>query len=158
GGAGNTPERTDNSLSVWELGDEPKFIRSYLRYHADAITTLAFNKTGNWLASCGADMRVRITSFENPGHLKPTVLVGHKDPVRGLAFSGDGTLLASGSYGDRVLLWDVVLNPRLGSVLRNSKADDKWNLRCRRTASFSSDSKTLAVAHQQGVRFWHVPD
>jgi WD40 repeat protein len=57
-------------------------------------------------------------------------LEGHSDPVMSVAFSPDGQLVASGSYGGTVKLWDVAT----GAVLETLEVEG-----CVSRLSFSSD-------------------
>ncbi len=76
-------------------------------------------------------------------------LAGHQAAVRGLAFSPDGTLLASGDNAGEVILWDPVQKKRL-AVLKHPGGSVHH-------LSFSSDGKWLGVSHSStGAHVWDV--
>jgi WD40 repeat protein len=67
-----------------------------------------------------------------------------------MAFSPDGTLLASGGTGHTVRLWDVALNRPSGNPLLGH-ADNVWGV------AFSPDGNVLASSSADGtVRLWSV--
>jgi hypothetical protein len=64
-------------------------------------------------------------------------LKGHQDVVLSVAFSADGETLASASWDDTVILWDVASRKPLGEPLKGHQ-NGLWSV------AFSPDGKTLA--------------
>ena len=76
-------------------------------------------------------------------------LSGHVDTILSLAFSSDGTLLASGSEDKTVKLWDV----QTGGVIRTFSDHTSAVL----AVSVSPDRATIASGTEDGtVRLWEV--
>ena len=50
---------------------------------------------------------------------------GHTERTRGVAFSGDGAMLASGSDDTSLILWDVSTGNKLRSI-SNTGSSDAW--------------------------------
>jgi WD40 repeat protein len=74
--------------------------------HPDKIQAVAFDPSGNLVASADARGEVRVWKLE-PGRLAPqATLSGHAEAVQTLAFSPDGRTLASGGLDRTVILWD----------------------------------------------------
>jgi hypothetical protein len=76
------------------------------------------------------------------------ILEGQKGFVNGVAFSPDGSILATGGGDKRILLWD----PKTGRLLQTLRGHAASVNRI----AFSRDGKTLATASDDGtVRFWN---
>lgn len=79
-----------------------------------------------------------------------SVLPGHKDSVRTLAFTRNAKLLASGSYDRKIILWDAEHRRMLHPPLAGHTAAVY-------SVAFSPDEKTLASASADGtVKLWDV--
>ena len=80
-------------------------------------------------------------------------LKGHTKDVRGLAFSPDGRLLATG--GDNVRLWDTGTGEQLAALEGHTEGLGVWGWL--RALAFSPDGKLLASAGADGtVKLWDV--
>ncbi len=75
-------------------------------------------------------------------------LSGHTDRITSMAFSPDGTTLASGSEDHTVKLWDVETRKQIATLSGHTN----------RVASvaFSSNGRTLASGASDGIKLWDL--
>lgn len=76
------------------------------------------------------------------------VLLGHRSEVVPVAYSPDGSILASGSWDGEVILWDTAKQKAI-TTLRGHEGRVGQLV-------FTSDGKRLAVAGGKEVRLWDV--
>lgn len=131
---------TDKTIRFWDFIQrrEPPF--ASLKGFSDAVTSVAFSRDG-WLAATGLDGSLKIwadaTHEEEPMEL---VNSGGRREKRGwaVAFSPDGSILASGGDDHRIRLWNV----RVGREI----ADLRGHEGAVRGLAFSPDGRWLASA------------
>ena len=77
-------------------------------------------------------------------------LAGHRDFVSGLAFSPNGSRLATGSMDGTIRLWDPVTGETIASL--------PGHLQETTDVAFSPDGRTLAsLGRNESFKLWHLP-
>ena len=149
-----------NRIRLWDA--DTGQLKTTLVGHMDSILSVVFSPDGSTLASGGGwpnnnrsnrkqDAGIRLWDVTT-GQLKAT-LTGATDSVGSVAFSPDGTKLASGSRDHKVQLWDVVTR-RLTATFRGHRS--RVN-----NIAFSPDGNTLATGHgdsqtEGAAQLWDV--
>ena len=131
-----------NDLNTGEL----KF---KLTGHSGAVNCLAFNPTGNTLASSSyGENKIRLWDA-NTGEGKLT-LTEHKSDFYSLAFSPDGKTLASGRGDGVIRFWDAHTgNPKYNTFNGHNGSTESF--------AFTSDGQTVTIAYAYGtIRVWDI--
>jgi WD40 repeat protein len=79
------------------------------------------------------------------------VLYGHHSPVTELAFSPDGSVIATGSDDGTVRLWDTATRQQTGAPIVHPREECSRGVNA---VAFSPDGKALVTACFGRVRFW----
>jgi WD40 repeat protein len=101
----------DNKVVLWDITDvkEPKFSREYTQ-HTDRVLSLAFSSDGQYLASSSRDRTIYLINIKNLD-AEPTQMGDarnlHQDQVHSIAFHPKKNQLISGSFDNKLKLWEV---------------------------------------------------
>ncbi len=90
-------------VNIWDVDAGSRVAR--LGSHAIRTQAVAYSPDGKWLATGGADCKVRLWNPRNGKEV--AALDGHRGAVVALAFTPDGRHLVSGSHDTTVLVWPV---------------------------------------------------
>jgi len=139
----------DKERKLWGTADNKEL------QTLEGNSPIAFNSDGTLLAS-GEGKTIKLWNFEDTdvsyfmhATIPFTILTGHTDDVRSLAFNPDSTLLASGSLDDTIRLWQVG-NIEEPKTMEIGRADE---------FAFSSDGTRLASVDYEGkVILWNAID
>jgi WD40 repeat protein len=105
----------DRTIRLWDVSSARTV--AVLKGHTSAVMSVAFSPDGRLLASGGGgastafgndypdDHTVRLWDVARRTNV--ATLTGHTGTVRSVAFSPDGTTLASGSHDGTVRLWQI---------------------------------------------------
>jgi WD40 repeat protein len=101
-------------VKIWKLESDYGSIiyKTTLDGHSDFILSIAFNSTGNILASGSYDKTVKLwklnDDYSNGKCIK--TLHGHTNYILSIAFNTSGSMLATGGYDNTAKLWELNLD------------------------------------------------
>ncbi len=145
----------NGTLLLWDATSgraQHRLVHPFIR-SLPTPNTLALSPDGKMLASCNnttVDLW-NISTGESLGQLS-----GQQGPVTGVAFSADGSKLASIDSSNTILLWDVQAKSILGEALKNVDPDIAEMQGLQNGLSFSPDGTLLAAAGDQSVTVWEL--
>lgn len=168
--------RDDGSIVLWDIPRQ-QILGYPFKAHSHRVMSVAFSPDGSYLISAGYDGTIAIWNLEAPttviavspnGNLLATsqgsmislwdiqgdeaatlkILSAHTDNVLALAFSPDGTTLASSGKDKWIRFWNVDTGKRLGEFIVNSIVQ---------TLQFRSDGTLMAVGGDSGRAQLTVP-
>ena len=118
---------------------------------ADPVHSVAFSLDGT-LAAGLHNGQVELWEVET-GERITTLRHADWDRVASVAFSRDGTALASGSWDQVIKVWDVETRREVGTWEVARDSDSYWNI----SVAFSPDGTRLVSGFQDGtVRLWDI--
>jgi WD40 repeat protein/serine/threonine protein kinase len=126
-------ESGDRIISIWDAATGQELHR--MRGHTWNISAVAFDRTGQFLASAGADSSVRIWDVR-AGKELITLQPRHAGEAMSVAFSPDGNYLASASLDQTVKVWSTATWKLVRTI-----ADAHGGIN---GVAFASDSRRLA--------------
>jgi WD40 repeat protein len=146
-----------SELTVWQAHLQDMTLHRVNFADADLTKSVFTQTLGDILAAAfSPDGRVLATAIDQEICLwqvadgqQLAIYQGHTGWVQSLAFSPDGTTLASGSHDHTIRLWDR----QTGQCLKTLRG----HTGCVQTLAFSPDGMTLASgSHDHTIRLWNL--
>ena len=148
----------DNTFSLWDMIKRER-IATVFGDGRGEVTSVAFSPDGTLLAAARDNNRIELWDAETRTNTelevitrKSIAILGEYEEnldVRSVAFSPDGTLLASGGTDEKVKLWDVATRESIATL--NGHTDEVTSV------TFSPDGTLLASASEDNtVKLWDV--
>lgn len=128
-----------------------------LHAHEGVVSAIQTAWNGAFLATAGKDSTIRLWARDPDGAKNSQApdwtlkyeLDAHFDWIRTLALSPDNRFLASSSWDQRVLLWDLASGKRIRAIPETVKSPTQ--------TVFAPDGRTLALATANGaVSLWDM--
>ncbi|MEJ2702558.1 MAG: protein kinase [Sedimentisphaerales bacterium] len=142
----------DDTFKLWSVATWRELIS--LEGYGSHYGAVEFSPDGRKLAvPRNADQAVTLwdVSILQTGHGEgpEAILTGHSEKVNAVAFSPDGTTLASGSDDTTIILWDSRTEHKITTLAGHTS-----DVHC---LAFSPDGRTLASGGNDGtVRLWNL--
>jgi len=133
----------DCTINLWDW-ESGKYIRS-MRGHTSAVQDLDFDDEGERLASCSADMSIKIWDMTDDNFKCVRTLQGHDHNVCGVRFLSD--LLISCSRDTTIKMWDM----NSGFCMKTLQAHDEW-VKC--IAVSACGTLIASGSMDKSVRVW----
>ena len=151
----------NQSSASFTLREVSPYEIATLSGHTDPVSSVAFSPDGTTLASGADDAKVRpgdekirlwnVATRENIATLSRTIYPHAPMNVNSVAFSPDGTTLASGASDNNAKLWDVATRELIGVFPGGSKG--LYN-KAVNSVAFSPDGTMLAAG--DGGNSWNA--
>jgi tricorn protease-like protein len=138
----------DRMARVWSVDDFRCLHKWSSKLHA-GVVSVAVSADGRVVAvASGAYPRAEVQRWDLLENKKLPPIGTHGSQIGPLAFSPDGRLLATGSMGSLVRLWNVETGEMRGELRHRS-----WV----QAVAFSGDSQVLAPTSGPTITLWDVP-
>jgi WD40 repeat protein len=137
----------DGTVRVWDAltGNELRVIRGALWDYESSVFAVAFSPDATQVATRdNSENTIHVCSLETGQ--ESAVLRGHEDWIQRVAFSPDGTRLASGSTIGTIRIWDPAIGEEV-AVLRGQE-------RIVQSLAFDPTGRRLAAAPWRVVQLW----
>jgi WD40 repeat protein/uncharacterized caspase-like protein len=140
---------SDNTIKLWNvrLGEQIKSIEERTKH----VLSASFSRDGKMLASVSFDNKIKLWNLET-GKQTRSLDYNYKivKAINAIAFSPDGTTLASGDdIENTIKLWNVETGQQTGLL----KGHTSWI----HSLAFSPDGTTLASGSEDNtIRLWNV--
>ena len=154
----------DNRIRTWRLagGLQPLAI---FAEHADTVNSVVFTPDGERVASGGYDGQLLLWDCATGEVLQryetPTAPNDYgyfaSSSINQIAFTSDGSLMASCGSSGEVRLWDVETARHLATLQRNLEEEPAYAFHFLSYLMFSPDGRYLAAAESQEILVWLVP-
>jgi WD40 repeat protein len=133
----------DHTARIWDTESGNPI--EVLRGHSETVYDVAFDPSGDHLATASEDQTVRIW---NIGEWRKRTLIGHSNKVIGAAYSFDGLRIATTSEDGTIRIWDAQSGRQLKEWLYPSYKPASG-------VSFSPSGRQLITASDDGTwRIW----
>jgi WD40 repeat protein len=137
----------DGEVMVYQV-DRPDDAPILLTGLGNTVYTVTFSKDGTRVAAGGLEQTAYIWDLAAPG--KRSNKVQHNGTIRVAKFSPDGSILATGSRDNTILLSDGITGAQLGPHLTGHRSQVL-------SLAFRPDSKMLASGSEdRGIVLWDV--
>ena len=135
----------DHTLRIWDTESARPI--EFLRGHSGTVYEVAFNPTGDYLATASEDQTVRIW---NIGEWRKRTLIGHSNRLTGAIYSFDGQRIATSGEDYTIRIWDTQSGHELNAWPYQSYEPPSG-------VSFSPDNRQLITASNDGTwRLWDI--
>merc|ERR1711964_224586 len=165
----------DGTIKLWHAETGQELQQSPLSGHSDMVFSVAYSPDGTTLASASFSVLAQQAlneDFHDPNDPKVTsslsniqlwhvesgslwkTLSGHTDPIKSVAYSPDGTTLASASDDGTIRLWDAASGLELQTLSGHNGPIS--------SVAYSPDGTTLASASHDpnsslsNIQLWEV--
>ncbi|KAI0404955.1 hypothetical protein F4802DRAFT_564902 [Xylaria palmicola] len=151
-------------VRLWKAVPSTLAVKSYeeehvFRGHSDKVTAIHFSRDGRHILSSSTDETLRIwqvdrldfgVAAKHAIESSEAQSKRHNCSVSIIAFSPDGTTVASASYGGDIILWDVDKGTPLRTLARG-------HTRVIRSLTFSRDGNTLlSGSSDDTIGIWNL--
>jgi WD40 repeat protein len=110
--------------------------------------SLAFSADGRLAAKGTWNGMIELVDVVNRSSVGQLTVGGHRGAVQGMAFSPDGTLLASIGQDNKILIWDIALRKTIGTPIL-------WDGAPLVSLRYSPDGRTIVIVADDGtVAMW----
>ncbi len=151
-----TARKRDNTVYLWDAATG-KSKGTLERIGKGSVQSFVYAPDGNTIATAGgwSDNVVQLWDAQTGAH--KTTLSGHTQEVNSIAYSPDGSIIASGSKDGVVRLWDVATGKQKAVLARTSWIHFllPWLSPSVNAVAYSPDANTIAaVSVDYTLRLW----
>jgi len=136
-------------IQLWDVADGEPISQPMRSSTASAISTMVFSPDGQILVSGGLDGIILWDVNTRKPFIQPSSFLMDPQRVESLAYSHNGTMIASVNQDQTLTLWDAKTGQRIGNPLELPMGDFLFSENNR--VAFSPDDKWIATGGNFGV-------